>query len=79
MDKVEPSRYLQALVNQGIARARLDTILRSHLIDPETLWNDDFEAFLQTRTEALLNLVHQAMGKTNVPLEQSASSNRVIA
>lgn len=58
-----PSQYLKTLVDQGIARSRLDTILRSHLIEPDTLWSDDFEAFLSARTEALLALVNQAMGK----------------
>lgn len=58
-----PSQYLQALVDQGIARSRLDTILRSHLVEPETLWENNFEAFLTTRTQNLLRLVSQAMGK----------------
>lgn len=54
------------LVDQGITRSRLDTILRSHLIEPETMWDDDFEAFLITRTQNLLALVNQAMGKAPV-------------
>ncbi|MGG6266673.1 GmrSD restriction endonuclease domain-containing protein [Leptolyngbya sp. AN03gr2] len=58
-----PSQYLQALVNQGIPKARLDAILRSHCIEPETLWSDDFEAFLTARTVALFELVTKAMGK----------------
>lgn len=58
-----PSQYLQEFLDHGISRQRLDTILRSHLIEPETLWADDFEAYFATRTEALLGLVNQAMGK----------------
>jgi hypothetical protein len=58
-----PSEYLQAFVDQGISRPRLDSILRSHLVDPESLWRNDFEMFLMTRTENLLKLVSQAMGK----------------
>ncbi|MGG6270938.1 GmrSD restriction endonuclease domain-containing protein [Leptolyngbya sp. AN03gr2] len=58
-----PSQYLQALVDQGISRSRLDAILRSHLIEPDTMWNDDFEEFLTQRTQALLTLIEQAMGK----------------
>jgi hypothetical protein len=58
-----PSQYLQMLVEQGIPRSRLDTILRSHLIEPETLWLDNFDAFLISRTQSLLALVNQAMGK----------------
>ena len=58
-----PSQYLQGLVDQGISQQRLDTILRSHLIEPETLWTDDFEAFFTRRTQALLELVNQVMGE----------------
>lgn len=58
-----PSHYLRILEEQGIAKQRLDTILRSHLIEPETLWADDFEAFLETRTQALVMMIQQAMGK----------------
>lgn len=58
-----PSQYLQELLNQGISQQRLHTILRSHLIEPETLWADDFEAFFSNRTQALLELVSRAMGK----------------
>lgn len=58
-----PSQYLQNLEAQGISRQRLDVILRSHLIEPETLWADDFEAFLATRSQALLSLVQSAMGR----------------
>ena len=58
-----PSQYLQGLLDQGISQQRLNTILRSHLIDPETLWANDFEAFFANRTEALLELVNWAMGK----------------
>lgn len=58
-----PSQYLRSLEDQGITRGRLDTILRSHLIEPETLWADDFEAFLATRAQALLALVQSAMGR----------------
>lgn len=76
-----PSQYLQILVDQGIPRSRLDAILRSHLIEPETLWDDDFEAFVERRTEALLTLVSQAMGKAppDARLEMNAPSNRESA
>ncbi len=57
-----PSKYLAKLEQQGISRRRLDEILRSHLIEPETLWDDDFEAFYAARTEALTRAVLKAMG-----------------
>jgi hypothetical protein len=33
------------------------------LIEPETLWNDDFEGFFAARTQALLDLIGKVMGK----------------
>jgi len=56
-----PSHYLQAFIDQGISRSRLNAILRSHLIEPETLWADDFDAFFAARTAALMQLVQQAI------------------
>jgi hypothetical protein len=58
-----PSVYLKELEISGIPPRRLDEILRSHVIDPETLRKDDFEGFFQARTKALLTLISQAMGK----------------
>ena len=65
---VAPSEYLTKL-EQGdkqtpaIDRKRLDAYLRSHLIDPDTLRSDDFEAFMADRQRQLLGLVEQATGK----------------
>jgi hypothetical protein len=58
-----PSQYLRALEAEGISRRRMDEILRSHLIEPETLRADDFDAFLSKRAQALMELVNWAMGK----------------
>ncbi|MGG6270960.1 hypothetical protein ACQ4M3_42210 [Leptolyngbya sp. AN03gr2] len=54
---------------------------RSPLIELETLWRDDFEAFVERRTEALLCLVSQAMGKAppDARLELDCPSNRESA
>ncbi|MBD0347136.1 MAG: hypothetical protein ICV63_20405, partial [Coleofasciculus sp. Co-bin14] len=38
-----------------------------HLIEPATLWNDDFEAFFELRTQALLDLISTVMGKSIRP------------
>ncbi|WP_348256411.1 DUF262 domain-containing protein [Leptolyngbya sp. PL-A3] len=59
-----PSQYLRALEAEGISRRRMDEILRSHLIEAETLRADDFDAFLSKRAQALMELVNRAMGKT---------------
>jgi len=59
-----PSRYLGDLEsNHGMERARLDEILRSHLIDPNLLRSDDFHGFLRDRAIRLLDLIEGAMGK----------------
>jgi hypothetical protein len=58
-----PSLYLARLVEQqGIPKLRLDEILRSHSIEPQTLWNDDFEAFLKSRSEHLSLSIDRVMG-----------------
>ena len=41
----------------------MDEILSSHVIEPELLRNDDFNAFFNKREEALLNRIEKAMGK----------------
>ncbi len=41
----------------------MDDILGSHLIDPAPLRADDFDAFFQARSQALLEKIEKAMGK----------------
>jgi len=65
---VAPSEYLAKLEKgdkqtPGIDRERLDGYLRSHLIDPDILRRDDFEAFMADRQRQLLGLIEQATGK----------------
>ena len=73
-----PSVYLAQLEQKGIARKRLNVILRSHLIEPDTLWADDFEAFFQARSQALVNLIGQRMGKPITP-EPTSEQNVLLA
>ena len=47
----------------GIALARMDEILGSHLIDPTKLRADDYEGFFAARTDTLLGQIERAMGK----------------
>jgi hypothetical protein len=63
-----PSEYLATLETGSskvppVERARLDSFLRSHLIDPELLRADDFKAFMAARQKRLLSLIEQATGK----------------
>ncbi len=70
-----PSVYLKRIEDrQGIEPARLDEILRSHLIEPEHLRTDDFEAFFATRLAALTDVVAQAMDKP-VAMEHGTDEN----
>ncbi len=59
-----PADYLQQIqAKAGISDSEMDEILRSHRIEPETLRQDDFEAFYQARKQSLLQLITKAMGK----------------
>lgn len=58
-----PSVYLSKLETSGTSNQRLDEMLRTHLINPESLRSDDFETFFNDRTQMLMDLIGQAMGK----------------
>jgi hypothetical protein len=67
-----PSLYLKRIEQKhGITPAALDEILRTHLIEPTHLRNDDFRSFFDARMAALATLVSGAMGKA-VVLEPGA-------
>jgi hypothetical protein len=58
------SEYLADLQKcAGIEPARMDEMLRSHLIDPAALRADDFDRFFEARSRALLEKIEKAMGK----------------
>ena len=62
-----PSVYLRRIEERhSVSSADLDLILRSHLIHPEHLRNDDFEGFFDARLKALSGLISDAMGKAVV-------------
>ncbi|WPL17418.1 hypothetical protein Thiowin_02427 [Thiorhodovibrio winogradskyi] len=59
-----PSEYLHKLEkNAKIDPERMSAILASHLVDVDTLRNDNFESFFAQREEALMKLIEQATGK----------------
>lgn len=59
-----PRSYLKRLEQEADMNAqRLNDILRTHLIPPELLRQDAFEAFYAQRKAALLDLIEQAMCK----------------
>ncbi len=72
-----PSAYLKKIEQeQGISASALDDILRSHLINPQHLRNDDFDAFMAARTTALTELIAGAMGKAVVQDHGTNESER---
>lgn len=55
-----PSDYLETIQREhGHSPEDMDEILRSHLIEPDLLRADDFEACLAARKEALVSLVSE--------------------
>ncbi|MGI8484603.1 MAG: hypothetical protein ACR2OU_10105 [Thermomicrobiales bacterium] len=56
-----PSAYVETM-NSRLGKDRTHTILRSHLISPETLQSDDWEDFFLSRREELKQLIHATCG-----------------
>ena len=74
-----PSEYLQRIEEtDGISPADLDDILRSHLIDPIHLREDDFEGFLKSRMRAISRIIASAMGKPVVVEEETDELERDV-
>lgn len=70
-----PSVYLRRIESKhGLTEQRLDAILRTHLIDPTHLRNDDFEGFYNARLKALSSVITRAVGKAVV---ETHGSNEV--
>ena len=71
-----PSEYLRKIQEKARIETtdKIDEILASHLICPNTLRNDDFDGFFKARKEALLEAIKKAMGK-NVIREDEKLSN----
>ena len=72
-----PSVYLKRIQDkQGLSSEKLDAILRTHLIDPKLLRDDDFNGFFKARMKVLADIVGEAMGKPVVQGEGSTNRNR---
>ena len=69
-----PSVYLKKIETEyEIDSSKLDEFLKSHLIDPVHLRNDDFDKFLIARKESFCQIVGTAMKK--VVLKNSAADD----
>lgn len=67
-----PSEYLKRIEKKyDISPDMLDDILKTHLIAPEHLRNNDFKAFFQARIDTITDLIGQAMGKPVAKEERS--------
>jgi len=69
-----PSDYLAQL--QGHRSVMLnaegiDSLLRTHLIDPEPLRANDFQRFVDTRRQQMIHLISRAMGKDLISTEEA--------
>lgn len=59
-----PSKYLDRLKkNAGTTDEEFESILKSHVVSPEFMYNDDFYAFFTDRKEKMLQKIEEAMGK----------------
>jgi hypothetical protein len=74
---VAPSQYLAKLEqgtshSPGLTPTVLDGNVVSHLVDPQLLRSDDFDAFMADRQKRLLGLIEVATGKPIVNLSSAA-------
>lgn len=59
-----PSKYLKRIQKHaGVSDEEFQEILRSHVLSPEYLYNDDFEKFFSDRKEKILQRIEKAMNK----------------
>lgn len=78
-----PSKYLDRLKrNAGASEEEFDSILKSHVVNPEFMYDDDFYGFFADRKEKLLQRIEQAMGKTivrDIPDQEEGVYNELYA
>ena len=64
-----PSKYLNRLKkNAGVNDEEFQEILKSHVLSPEYLYQDDFKNFFNDRKEKILDRIEKAMNKS-IPRE----------
>ena len=65
-----PSKYLDRLKKHaGVTDDEFNTILCSHVVNPDFMYQDDFYSFFSYRKEQILRRIEIAMGKV-IPREQ---------
>jgi hypothetical protein len=64
----KPSEYLKRIEkDRNIQPATPDGILASHLLEPQHLRRDDFDAFYEDRKNRIVNVIEKAIGKKVTP------------
>jgi hypothetical protein len=59
-----PSKYLDRIKkNVGVSDDEFIEILKSHVVNPEFMYKDDFKGFFNDRKERILQKIEKAMGK----------------
>lgn len=62
-----PSKYLDRLKKKAeVSDEEFIAILKSHVVNPDLMYNDDFYGFFADRKNQILQRIEQAMGKTIV-------------
>ncbi|MGB4491165.1 MAG: DUF262 domain-containing protein [Bacteroidales bacterium] len=65
-----PSKYLERLKKRaGVSDSEFNDILRSHLVSPDYMYEDDFYGFFNNRKEQILQRIEKAIGK-QIPRDQ---------
>lgn len=59
-----PSKYLPRIKKHAdVDDAEFEAMLKTHVLDPNHLLNDDFDSFFEDRKEQILKRIESAMGK----------------
>jgi hypothetical protein len=65
-----PSKYLERLKKHaGVTDEEFNIILKSHVVNPDLMYKDDFNGFFADRKEKVLQKIEAAMGK-NIARDQ---------
>jgi len=60
-----PSRYLPRIKKHAeVDDAEFESILKTHVLDPNHMLKDDFDSFFEDRKEQILKRIESAIGKT---------------
>ena len=73
-----PSKYLERLKKRAnIPDVDFHDIIKSHVVNPEFMYQDDFYGFFNDRKEQILQRIEGAMGKT-ISREQTIEEERFV-